>query len=62
MKIPVLFMGSKEDEMCRKDLEQEYKEMASVIQMRQFGYSSMEGIPQSFQMPNRPRKAFTILF
>ena len=31
MKIPVLFMGSKEDEMCRKDLEQEYKEMAAVI-------------------------------
>ena len=31
MKVPVLFMGSKEDEMCRKNLEQEYKEMAAII-------------------------------
>ena len=31
MKIPVLLMGSKEDAMCRKNLEQEYKEMADLI-------------------------------
>ena len=31
MKIPVLLIGSKEDEMCRKNLEQEYKEMATLI-------------------------------
>lgn len=31
MKVPVLFMGSKEDEMCRKNLEQEYKEMAAIM-------------------------------
>ena len=31
MKIPVLLIGSKEDEMCRKNLEQEYKEMAAII-------------------------------
>lgn len=31
MKIPVLFIGSKEDEMCRENLEQEYREMAALI-------------------------------
>lgn len=31
IKIPILFVGSKEDEMCRKNLEQEYKEMADLI-------------------------------
>lgn len=31
MKVPVLFTGSKEDEMCRKNLEQEYREMADLI-------------------------------
>ncbi len=31
MKVPILFMGSKADEMCRGNLEQEYKEMADLI-------------------------------
>ncbi len=31
INIPVLFIGSKEDEMCRKNLEQEYREMAALI-------------------------------
>ena len=31
MKVPVLLMGSKEDEMCRENLEQEYKEMMNLI-------------------------------
>ena len=31
MKVPVLFTGSREDEMCRKNLEQEYREMADLI-------------------------------
>lgn len=31
LKIPVLFLGSREDEMCRENLEQEYKEMAASI-------------------------------
>ena len=31
MSAPVLLMGSKEDEMCRKNLEQEYKEIAAII-------------------------------
>ncbi len=31
LKAPVLFMGSKEDEMCRKNLEQEYRAMAALI-------------------------------
>ena len=31
MKIPVLFMGSREDKMCRENLEKEYKEMADLI-------------------------------
>lgn len=31
MKVPVLFMGSLEDEMCRNDLEQEYRAMAALI-------------------------------
>ena len=31
IKILILFVGSKEDEMCRKNLEQEYKEMVDLI-------------------------------
>lgn len=31
MKVPVLFTGSREDEMCRENLEQEYREMAAFI-------------------------------
>lgn len=31
LKLPILFMGSQEDDMCRKDLEQEYREMAASI-------------------------------
>lgn len=31
MKIPVLLIGSKEDKMCRKNLEHEYREMAALI-------------------------------
>ena len=31
LKIPILFMGSKQDEMCRSDLENEYQEMASIL-------------------------------
>lgn len=30
IKIPVLFMGSEEDEMCWENLEQEYEEMAGL--------------------------------
>ncbi|HIW58052.1 MAG TPA: alpha/beta hydrolase [Firmicutes bacterium] len=29
--VPILLMGGKEDEMCRTDLEQEYREMARLI-------------------------------
>ena len=31
MKVPLLLMWSRADEMCRKDLDQEYKEMAALI-------------------------------
>ena len=31
MKVPILLMGSKADEMCRENLEQEYKAMADLI-------------------------------
>lgn len=31
IKVPVLLIGSKEDELCRKNLEQEYKQMAALI-------------------------------
>ena len=31
LKVPVLLVGSREDEMCRDDLEQEYIEMAQLI-------------------------------
>lgn len=31
LKIPVLFMGSRADESCRNNLEEEYKEMAAVL-------------------------------
>ena len=31
LKTPILFMGSKEDESCRHNIEEEYKEMASIL-------------------------------
>lgn len=31
LKVPVLLVGSKEDEMCRPDLEEEYRQMSTVI-------------------------------
>ena len=31
LKTPILFMGSKEDESCRNNMEEEYKEMASML-------------------------------
>ena len=31
MKVPLLLTGSKADEMCRENLEQEYKEMAALV-------------------------------
>jgi len=30
-KVPILFIGSKEDESCRNNMEEEYREMASMI-------------------------------
>lgn len=32
LSTPVLFMGSAEDEMCRADMEQEYREMKRLVQ------------------------------
>lgn len=31
LKVPTLFVGSKMDEMCRVDLEKEYKQMSTII-------------------------------
>ena len=31
LRVPILLVGSKEDEMCRSDLEDEYKQMSTVI-------------------------------
>lgn len=31
LKVPILFMGSKEDESCRNNMEEEYREMASML-------------------------------
>jgi len=31
LKAPILFMGSKEDESCRNNMEEEYREMASML-------------------------------
>lgn len=31
LKVPTLLIGSKKDEMCRPDLENEYKQMAAII-------------------------------
>ena len=31
LKTPILFMGSKEDESCRYNIEEEYREMASIL-------------------------------
>mgnify|MGYP000871999808 FL=1 len=31
LKTPILFMGSREDESCRNNMEEEYREMASML-------------------------------
>ena len=31
LKVPTLFVGTKEDEMCRPNLEEEYTQMATVM-------------------------------
>ena len=31
LKTPILFMGSREDESCRNNIEEEYREMASML-------------------------------
>ena len=31
LELPVLFIGSREDEMCRQDLEREYGDMAALV-------------------------------
>lgn len=33
LKVPVLFMGTREDEMCRSNLEEEYQEMSAHCQV-----------------------------
>lgn len=45
MKIPVLFIGSREDEMCRENLEEEYTEMASMIEKSSIHIFSCGGHP-----------------
>lgn len=43
LKIPILFMGSKQDEMCRSDLENEYQEMASILPNASYIFFQVEG-------------------
>ena len=43
LKIPSLFMGSKQDEMCRSDLENEYQEMASILPNASYIFFQVEG-------------------
>ncbi|MFR7945891.1 hypothetical protein [Sellimonas intestinalis] len=31
LKTPILFMGSREDGSCRNNIEEEYREMASML-------------------------------
>lgn len=32
LRTPVLFVGSAEDEMCRRDMEEEYEQMSRIVQ------------------------------
>ncbi len=43
LKIPILFMGSKQDEMCRSDLENEYQEIASILPNASYIFFQVEG-------------------
>ena len=43
LKIPILFMGSKQDEMCRSDLENEYQEMASILPNASYIFFQVKG-------------------
>lgn len=48
LKIPILFMGSREDESCRNNMEEEYNEMASMIPQSSIHLFSYGGHPAIF--------------
>lgn len=45
MRVPVLLIGSKEDEMCRQNLEQEYREMEALIRDARLHFFETGGHP-----------------
>ncbi|HCQ6081510.1 TPA: alpha/beta hydrolase [Clostridioides difficile] len=45
LEMPILFTGSKEDEMCRHNLEEEYKQMATFISKASIYIFSQGGHP-----------------
>ncbi|HBF6082867.1 TPA: alpha/beta hydrolase, partial [Clostridioides difficile] len=45
LEMPILFTGSKEDEMCRHNLEEEYKQMATFISKASIHIFSQGGHP-----------------
>ena len=59
LKIPVLLMGTKQDQMCRDDLEQEYKEMAEVIPEAEIRMFEHGGHPASASNAERAAESIT---
>lgn len=48
LKIPILLMGSREDESCRNNLEEEYREMASMLHQSSIHLFPSGGHPAIF--------------
>lgn len=58
LKTPVLFMGSREDESCRNNIEEEYREMASMLSQSSIYLFQNGGHPSLF---SNAEKAATLI-
>ena len=58
LKTPILFMGSREDGSCRKNMEEEYKEMASMLPQSSLYLFPNGGHPSLF---SNAEKAATLI-
>ena len=58
LKTPVLFMGSREDESCRNNIEEEYREMASMLSQSSIYLFQNRGHPSLF---SNAEKAATLI-
>ena len=59
LSVPILFMGSLEDEMCRKDIAEEYSEMNQLVQNGTIHLFKTGGHPAIMTNAERSAKVIT---